>query len=568
MSAMLEVRGVSKSYGDGAARRKVLDGVDLTVERGEFLAIVGCSGAGKSTLLSLLAGLTRPDAGSIRLDGREIVEPGTDRAIVFQHYSLLPWLTVAGNVRLAVDQVFPGEPASARERRIDRMLELVNLAAARDKYPSQLSGGMKQRVAVARALAMDPEILLLDEPFGALDALTRGTLQIELERIWEADQKTVVMITNDVDEALLLADRIVLLTADGKLETPIEVGFARPRERDSFDHDPEIKRMRLDLADRLRAVGTRADENGRDAAESGVRLPTVRPDREHSAPATPRGPHANGFLALDSVRKVYDTAHGRQVIVEDIELALREGEFVSIIGHSGCGKTTVMSMIAGLTLPTEGTIRLAGEEIVRPGPERAMVFQSHSLLPWMTARENVALGVERAFARAKPDERAAIVDFYLDRVGLARWKDARPGSLSAGMRQRVGVARAFALSPKLLLLDEPFGSLDSVTRADLQDVLLELWGGTRTAALLVTHDVDEALFLSDRIVLMTDGPAAVIGEIVQVPFARPRDRRTLGHLPAYQALRDRIIDFLEHTSARARADAQHVAAPALAAKAS
>ncbi|MCK6445291.1 MAG: ATP-binding cassette domain-containing protein [Planctomycetes bacterium] len=551
MSAMLQVRGVSKSFGAGATRRKVLDGVDFDVERGEFLAIVGCSGAGKSTLLSLLAGLSRPDSGTIQLDGREVVEPGTDRAIVFQHYSLLPWLTVAGNVRLAVEQVFPTEPPEARERRVERMLELVGLAPARRKFPSQLSGGMKQRVAVARALAMDPAILLLDEPFGALDALTRGTLQVELERIWEADQKTVVMITNDVDEALLLADHILLLTADGRLDAPIAVDLPRPRDRDTFEHDPRIKRMRLDLADRLRAVGTRTGESGRHAARANTELPTVRPDH-----AREREPSANAtrFLALTDVAKVYDTPHGRQVIVDEIDLALEPGEFVSIIGHSGCGKTTVMSMIAGLTEPTAGTIELAGARIERPGPERAMVFQAHALLPWFSARENVLLGVDRSFSSASPAERAAIADFYLERVGLAEWKDAKPSQLSAGMRQRVGVARAFALAPKLLLLDEPFGSLDSVTRADLQDVLLELWSGTRTSALLVTHDVDEALFLSDRIVLMTDGPAAVIGDVVRVPFARPRDRRTLAPSSEYQELRDRILRFLEHTSSRARTE--------------
>lgn len=551
MAPFLEVRGVSKAFGTEAARRGVLDRIDLSVERGEFVAIVGCSGSGKSTLLSLLAGLARPDSGSIRLDGREIDGPSTERAIVFQHYSLLPWLTVAGNVRLAVEQVFGHEPARERERRVERMLELVHLAPARRKFPSQLSGGMKQRVAVARALAMDPAILLLDEPFGALDALTRAQLQGELERIWEADQKTVVMITNDVDEALLLAGRILLLTADGRLDEPIEVELPRPRERDTFEHDPRIKRLRLDLTDRLRAVGARSGEFGRHAVQARARLPEVRPDRER-APQRPVG--SSSYLALADVRKVYDSVHGRHVIVEGIDLELRAGEFVGLIGHSGCGKTTVMSMIAGLIPPTDGTIELAGEPVVRPGPERAMVFQAHALLPWLSAKENVLLGVERAFAAATPAEREAIADFYLERVGLADWKDARPSALSAGMRQRVGVARAFALAPKLLLLDEPFGSLDSVTRADLQDVLLELWTGTGTAALLVTHDVDEALLLSDRIALMTDGPAARIGEVVAVPFARPRDRRSLAHSTAYQALRDHVLDFLERSSAGARAD--------------
>lgn len=255
------------------------------------------------------------------------------------------------------------------------------------------------------------------------------------------------------------------------------------------------------------------------------------------------------FLQMSDVEKVYDTPLGPQVIVKDIHLDIGEGEFVSIIGHSGCGKTTVMTMVAGLTSPTRGRITLEGEPVTGPGPERAMVFQSHALLPWMTAEENVLLGVDEAYSQATPAERRAIADYYLDRVGLFKSKHKRPGSLSAGMRQRVGVARAFALQPKLLLLDEPFGSLDSVTRFELQAVLLELWSKTKTAALLVTHDVDEALYLSDRIVMMTDGPAAVIGEVLTVPFPRPRSRHALLDDPEYYVLRERMMDFLEHTSA-------------------
>lgn len=178
-----------------------------------------------------------------------------------------------------------------------------------------------------------------------------------------------------------------------------------------------------------------------------------------------------------------------------------------------------------------------------------MVFQQHSLLPWLTALENVELGVDSAFSKASAAERRSIAEYALDRVGLFAARNQKPADLSAGMRQRVGVARAFALSPQLLLLDEPFGSLDSVTRAELQDVLLELWGKSRTAALLVTHDIDEAIYLSDRIVLMTDGPAAEIGAILEVKFPRPRDRATIIDLPEYATLRSRMIDFLEHTSA-------------------
>lgn len=257
------------------------------------------------------------------------------------------------------------------------------------------------------------------------------------------------------------------------------------------------------------------------------------------------------FLQLKGVQKVYDTPKGPQVIVKDIDLDIGEGEFVSIIGHSGCGKTTVMTMVAGLTTPTSGSVTLQGERVTGPGPERAMVFQTHALLPWMTAEQNVMLGVEETYSRATAAERQGIVDYYLDRVGLTRSKHKLPPALSAGMRQRVGVARAFALQPKLLLLDEPFGSLDTITRFELQEVLIELWSKARTAALLVTHDVDEALYLSDRIVMMTDGPEAMIGEVLTVPFERPRSRHALLDSAEYYVLRERMMEFLEHTSAHA-----------------
>src|SRR5689334_13621935 len=216
------------------------------------------------------------------------------------------------------------------------------------------------------------------------------------------------------------------------------------------------------------------------------------------------------FLELSNLTKIYPTANGPAVIVRNFNLRIKKGEFVSLIGHSGCGKSTVLSMVAGLNEITEGGIILAGKELVGPGPDRGVVFQSPCLLPWLTAFENVALGVDQAFYTAGRDERRQIVEYYLSVVGLADAMHRRPAELSQGMRQRVGIARAFALAPKMLLLDEPFGMLDSLTRYELQQVLLELWRKDRKTALMVTHDVDEALFLSDRVVMMTNGPAATV----------------------------------------------------------
>src|SRR5436190_13246456 len=224
------------------------------------------------------------------------------------------------------------------------------------------------------------------------------------------------------------------------------------------------------------------------------------------------------YLDISKLTKIYPTAKGPAVIVKDFDLKIKKGEFVCLIGHSGCGKSTVLSMVAGLNDITGGGIILAGKELVGPGPDRGIVFQSPCLLPWMTAFENVMLGVDQVFYTAHPDERRQIVEYYLTVVGLSDAMHKRPSELSQGMRQRVGIARAFALSPKMLLLDEPFGMLDSLTRYELQTALIDLWRKQRITTLMVTHDVDEALYLSDRVVCMTDGPEAEVGDIVEVNF--------------------------------------------------
>ena len=253
---LLQLTNVGKSFGYGAERVEVLRDVNLTVDRGEFVAIVGFSGSGKSTLISLIAGLIEADAGEVCLNGAPIHGPGPDRGVVFQNYSLLPWLTVYDNVALAVDQVFPQWTPAQRAAQVERYIAMVNLTPAKGKRPSELSGGMRQRVSVARALAMDPEILLLDEPLGALDALTRATLQDEIERIWEQDRKTVVLITNDLDEALLLADRIIPLTGGpaATLGPSFAVHADRPRDRKSLSKDPDMKHLRRDLTEWLLTV--------------------------------------------------------------------------------------------------------------------------------------------------------------------------------------------------------------------------------------------------------------------------------------------------------------------------
>ena len=251
------------------------------------------------------------------------------------------------------------------------------------------------------------------------------------------------------------------------------------------------------------------------------------------------------YVELSNLTKTYPAPNGPAVIVKDFNLRIRKGEFVALIGHSGCGKSTVLSMLAGLNDISGGGIILAGKELAGPGPDRGVVFQSPCLLPWMTAFENVMLGIDQVFYTADKAERRQIAEYFLTVVGLADAMHKRPAELSQGMRQRVGIARAFALSPKMLLLDEPFGMLDTLTRYELQQVLLDVWNRSHVTALMVTHDVDEAIFLADRVVMMTNGPAAEVGDVLDVPFARPRHRATLFEDPEYYRCRERLITFLE-----------------------
>ena len=546
----LSLKGVCKSYGSGARRSEVLSNLDLEVAEGEFVAIVGFSGSGKTTLISAIAGLVAPDAGEITLKGAPVVGPGPDRGVVFQSYSLLPWLSVRGNVALAVDQVFGGESKRERAARVDRYIAMVGLSHAAARLPSELSGGMRQRVAVARALAADPEILLLDEPLSALDALTRAKLQDEIIEIWSRDKRTVVMITNDVDEAILLADRIIPLLPgpNATLGQEFKVDIARPRNRASINEDANFKRLRQAVTGYLMDMVASRSLTSTAARQLPNVIPITqmeKPPQAYQKAAGSATRNLDRYLEYSQLCKVYPTPTGPLTVVDKFDLKVRKGEFVSVIGHSGCGKSTVLSMTAGLNDVSLGGIILDGREVSAAGPDRAVVFQAPSLFPWLTARENVALGVDRVYPHARRKERDEIVDYYLERVGLADSFDKPASAMSNGMRQRVGIARAFALSPKLLLLDEPFGMLDSLTRWDLQEVLMDVWKRTQVTALCVTHDVDEAILLADRVVMMTNGPNARIGHIMHVDIPRPRTRKALLEHPNYYKYRRELLDFLE-----------------------
>ncbi len=567
---ILELKNVSKSYRSGGGVTHVLSDVNLSIREGEFVAILGFSGSGKTTLISTIAGLVTPDAGDVLMKGKPVTGPGPDRGIVFQSYSLMPWLTVYGNIEVAVETVFPNERKAERDARIRKYIAMVGLAHAADRRPAELSGGMRQRVGIARALAMSPEVLLLDEPLSALDALTRAKLGDEIERIWQEDRKTVVLITNDVDEALLLADRVIPLTVGpgATLAKEFVIDLPRPRERTAANHDVAFKRLRAEITQCLMDMGI---EQGA-GDDDGHRLPNVIPVhfREDIAgvkaavkaarvaekageplpkawieAARPKTGFQDRYVEFDEVKKIYPTPKGPLTVVDGFDFNMKRGEFISLIGHSGCGKSTVLTMVAGLTDVSVGGIVLDGREVYQAGPDRAVVFQAPSLFPWLSAKQNVLLGCDEVYPTATRAEKEEIAEYYLARVGLGDALDKSAAEMSNGMRQRVGIARAFALSPKLLLLDEPFGMLDSLTRWQLQEVLMEVWTRTQVTAICVTHDVDEAILLADRVVMMTNGPNAKIGRVLGVDLPRPRTRKALLAHPDYYAYREQVLSFLE-----------------------
>jgi nitrate/nitrite transport system ATP-binding protein len=257
-----------------------------------------------------------------------------------------------------------------------------------------------------------------------------------------------------------------------------------------------------------------------------------------------QSPKSEHFLVVDGVTKVYPTANGPYTVLDGIDLKVSEGEFVCLIGHSGCGKSTLLNMISGFNTPTDGVVMLQNQPIVEPGPDRMMVFQNYCLLPWLSVFDNVYTAVDAVFPKKPKAEKRAIVREHLAMVGLTEAAEKKPGQISGGMKQRVAIARALSIRPKLLILDEPFGALDAITREELQEELLKIWREHRVTVLMITHDIDEALFMADRLVMMTNGPSAKIGEILDIPFSRPRNRARIMEDPKYYELRNYTLDFL------------------------
>jgi nitrate/nitrite transport system ATP-binding protein len=250
------------------------------------------------------------------------------------------------------------------------------------------------------------------------------------------------------------------------------------------------------------------------------------------------------FLTIDRVTKVYPTPNGPTTILDNIDLTVNQSEFICLIGHSGCGKSTLLNMVSGFNTPTSGTVTLQGNTITEPGPDRMMVFQNYCLLPWLTAYDNIYLAVDSVYPTHTVAQKKAIVREHLEMVGLTESATKKPGQLSGGMKQRVAIARALAIKPQVLILDEPFGALDAITKEELQDELLTIWTEHKVTVLMITHDIDEALYLADRLVMMTNGPAAKIGEVLDIPFDRPRNREKIMASNTYIELRNYALDFL------------------------
>ncbi|MBE9016915.1 ATP-binding cassette domain-containing protein [Chroococcidiopsidales cyanobacterium LEGE 13417] len=250
------------------------------------------------------------------------------------------------------------------------------------------------------------------------------------------------------------------------------------------------------------------------------------------------------FVQIKDVCKVYPTKNGPFTVLDGVNLSVYEGEFICVIGHSGCGKSTLLNMVSGFAHPTSGDVLVDGNPVTKPGPDRMVVFQNYALLPWRTAFENVYLAVNAVHPNKPEAEKRAIVREHLAMVGLAEAADKKPPQLSGGMKQRVSIARALAIRPKVMILDEPFGALDAITKEELQEELLKIWNDHKCTVLMITHDIDEALFLADRLVMMTNGPHAKIGEVLDIPFARPRDRARIMEDPQYYQLRNYALDFL------------------------
>ena len=497
----LRLEHISQSY---IVKNEVSDAVvdvSLDVYDNEFLVILGPGRCGKTVLLNMIAGLEKPVDGSLFLDGEEI--HGSDERIgmVFQKLALMPWKTVMENVEFGLKM--KGVPKAQRRETAQKYINLVGLQGFEKSYPSQLSGGMKQRAGIARAYTNNPEIMLMDEPFGQLDAQTRYSMQDEVLRIWESEKRTFIFVTNNIEEALYLADRIVLLTNyPAQVKEIYDINLPRPRDTVS----PEFLRLRKIISDNT------------DLALCRRWLRMSEPKSEYK-------------VEVKNLTKYFGDLH----VLNDISFNVRKGEFICIVGPTGCGKTTFLNLLTRIYMPSKGDLLIDGESADPKKHNLAFVFQEPSSIPWKTVEENLRFGLElKKLPKKEIDER---VENIIKLMGLQNFRDAYPHQLSVSTEQRIIIGRAFAMNPDLLLMDEPYGQMDIKLRFYLEDEVVRLWKETGSTVLFITHNIEEAVYLAERILILSNKPTT-IKEDFKVDLPRPRDVTS----PEFTKIRQYVTD--------------------------
>ncbi len=456
---IISLEHVTKRFESAGRVKEVVDDVSLEVKENEFVVLFGPGQCGKTTMINLIAGLELVTEGTVSVDGKKVEGPGADRGVVYQTTALFPFCTVMGNVEFGPKS--RGINKKTRRERAQYFIDLVGLQGFEKSFPNQLSGGMRQRVGIARAYCNDPKVMLMDEPFGHLDAQTRYMMEEELEKIWQKEKRTVVFVTNNIEEAVYLADRIILLT---NCPTTIKEGICGGPAQ----------------AQKLCGPGIPASEKGRSW--------TIRT----------RHYRRESVMREDKVKvkvKNLTKKFGDLLVLDDISFEVKEGEFLCIVGPTGCGKTTFLNSLTKLYDITAGEILVNGEPVDLKRHNIAYIFQEYSTFPWLKVEENVKYGLRiKGIAEDEVQRRA---DEVIAMVGLEEFRAYYPDQLSASMLQRVVIARAFAVQPELLIMDEPYGQLDISLRFRLEDELIRLWRETGTTVIFITHNIEEAVYLSE-----------------------------------------------------------------------
>ena len=500
---LIEFRGVDKFFDKPEeGRYQVVGDLNIKVRENEFLVLFGPGQCGKSTILNLIAGFEMPSSGHVLCMGKDITGPGPDRGMVFQNTALFPWLTVMGNVEYGPK--VRGIKKEERRQRAQHYIDLVGLQGFENSFPVKLSGGMQQRVGIARAYCNEPLVMLLDEPFGHLDAQTRYLMQDELTRIWQAEKRTVIFVTNNIEEAVYLADRILVLrNCPTGVKAEYEINLPRPRNYT----DPEFLRLRREIDS---VVDHTLERRCRTMAN---KEPKVK---------------------VQNLTKRF----GDLLVLDNLNFEVEEGEFLCIVGPTGCGKTTFLNSLTRLYEPTAGDILVNGIPVNPKKQNISYIFQEYSSFPWLTVEQNIRFGLE--IKKTPKAEADANVEEMLDIVGLTKFRNYYPSQLSISMLQRVAIARAFATKPELLLMDEPYGQLDIDLRFKLEDELIKLWKKTGTTVLFITHNIEEAVYLSQKIMVLTNKPTSV-KTVLDNPLPLPRDVVS----PEFVELRNKVTDLIK-----------------------